>query len=160
VINNFFERWPEIEPLIDQMFDVPAAERINWLRMHCDDLSLRALVAQALDNAAGIESLERGMARWLPAFAKNLSETLPVITGYRVLRFVGAGGMASVFEAERELPCGQVRPRDPHHGPVAFDGQSSAVSTSLHRETGATPGLSQPPEKAGCVSESRVLQDG
>ena len=104
--NNFFERWPEIEPLIDRMFDVPAAERANWLRMHCDDLSLRALVAQALDNAAGVESLERGMAQWLPALAKTLSETLPVITGYRVLRFVGAGGMASVFEAQRELPCG------------------------------------------------------
>ena len=104
--NNFFERWPEIEPLIDRMFDVPAAERSNWLRMHCDDLSLRALVAQALDNAPGVESLERGMAQWLPALAKTLSETLPVITGYRVLRFVGAGGMASVFEAQRELPCG------------------------------------------------------
>ena len=106
MIKNFFERWPEIEPLIDRMFDVPAAERTNWLRMHCDDLSLRALVAQALDNVAGVESLERGMAQWLPALAKNLSETLPVITGYRVLRFVGAGGMASVFEAQRELPCG------------------------------------------------------
>ena len=106
MIKNFFERWPEIEPLIDRMFDVPAAERTNWLRMHCNDLSLRALVAQALDNAAGVESLERGMAQWLPALAKNLSETLPVITGYRVLRFVGAGGMASVFEAQRELPCG------------------------------------------------------
>ena len=106
MINNFFERWPEIEPLIERMFDVPAAERTHWLRMHCDDLSLRALVAQALDNATGIESLERGMAQWLPALAKNLSETLPVITGYRVLRFIGAGGMASVFEAQRELPCG------------------------------------------------------
>ena len=106
MINNFSERWPEIEPLIDRMFDVPAAERTNWLRMHCDDLSLRALVAQALDNAVAVESLERGMAQWLPALAKNLSETLPVITGYRVLRFVGAGGMASVFEAQRELPCG------------------------------------------------------
>ena len=106
MINNFFERWPEIEPLIDRMFDVPAAARSQWLRMHCHDLSLRALVEQALDNAAAVESLERGMAQWLPALAKNPSETLPVITGYRVLRFVGAGGTASVFEAQRELPCG------------------------------------------------------
>jgi serine/threonine-protein kinase len=64
---------------------------------------------QALDNASGIEALERGMAQWLPALADEAAQALPTIAGYRVLRFVGAGGMASVFEAERELPGGPQR---------------------------------------------------
>jgi len=106
MIFDFAQRWHEIEPLIDRLFEVPAAGRPDWLRRHCEDATLRALVAQALDNAAGIEALERGMAQWLPAFVDNPPDTLPAISGYRVLRFVGAGGMASVFEAERELPGG------------------------------------------------------
>ncbi len=106
MIAAFTERWHEIEPLIDRLFEVPPAGRLDWLRKHCADATLRALVAQALDNAPAIQALERGMAQWLPEVADNLRDTLPTISGYRVLRFVGAGGMASVFEAERELPGG------------------------------------------------------
>jgi tetratricopeptide (TPR) repeat protein len=100
------ERWLEIEPLIDRLFDIPAAERGEWLRTHCVDVGVRALVAQALDDAPGVQSLERGMAQWLPALVDDLDDPLPLIPGYRVVRFVGAGGMASVFEAQRELPGG------------------------------------------------------
>jgi len=106
MISEFAQRWHEIEPLIDQLFDVPAADRTDWLRRHCKDATLRTLVARALDNAAGVEALERGMTQWLPTWSDELSDALPSISGYRVLRFVGAGGMASVFEAERELPGG------------------------------------------------------
>ena len=109
MISAFSQRWHEIEPLIDRLFDVPVAERTEWLRRHCADATLRTLVVQALDNASGIEALERGMAQWLPALADEAAEALPTIAGYRVLRFVGAGGMASVFEAERELPGGPQR---------------------------------------------------
>jgi len=100
------ERWLEIEPLIDRLFDVPAAERAAWLHAHCADAGVRALLARALDDAPGVESLERGMAQWLPALVDGLDDPLPQVPGYRVLRFVGAGGMASVFEALRELPGG------------------------------------------------------
>lgn len=106
MISEIVQRWHEIEPLIDRLFDVPPAERADWLRRHCEDATLRVLVAQALDNAPGVEALERGMAQWLPVLADASSEALPTIPGYRVLRFIGAGGMASVFEAERELPGG------------------------------------------------------
>ena len=100
------ERWLEIEPLIDRLFDVPAGERAAWLSAHCADAGVRALLARALDDAPGVESLERGMAQWLPALVDGLDDPLPQVPGYRVLRFVGAGGMASVFEAQRELPGG------------------------------------------------------
>lgn len=106
MISAFAQRWHEIEPLIDQLFEVPAGERAEWLRKHCGDPTLRVLVAQALDNAPGVEALERGVEQWLPGLAGDEPDALPTIAGYRVLRFVGAGGMASVFEAERELPGG------------------------------------------------------
>jgi serine/threonine protein kinase len=106
MIFDFTQRWHEIEPLIDRLFEVPVAGRPEWLRRHCEDPTLRALVVQALDNAPGIEALERGMTQWLPVLADSPPDMLPVISGYRVLRFVGAGGMASVFEAERDLPGG------------------------------------------------------
>lgn len=104
-----FQRWSEIEPLIDQLFEVPAAERAQWLREHCADTALRTLVQQALDQAQSMDSLERGVEQWLPALIEPLPDELPEIPGYRVLRFVGAGGMASVFEAQRELPGGPQR---------------------------------------------------
>ncbi|HEY8973577.1 MAG TPA: serine/threonine-protein kinase, partial [Burkholderiaceae bacterium] len=99
-------RWLEIEPLIDTLFDVPAAERAEWLRTHCADPDVRDLVARALDDAPGVQSLERGIAQWMPSLVEGLDDVLPVVDGYRVLRFVGAGGMASVFEALRQLPGG------------------------------------------------------
>jgi eukaryotic-like serine/threonine-protein kinase len=100
------ERWLEIEPLLDRLFEVPAAERTEWLRQHCADESVRALVAGAIEDAPAAASLERGLAQWLPGLADDLDDALPAIPGYRVLRFVGAGGMASVFEAQRQLPGG------------------------------------------------------
>lgn len=106
MIAAFSRRWREIEPLIEQLFEVPAAERSGWLRRHCDDAGLRALVEQALDHTPGVEALERGMEQWLPSLAGRQPDALPAIAGYRVLRFIGAGGMASVFSAERELPGG------------------------------------------------------
>lgn len=106
MISDVVKRWHEVEPLIDRLFDVSPAERAAWLRTHCDDATLRSLVARALDNAPGVKALERGVAQWLPTLADNFVEALPAIPGYRVMRFIGAGGMASVFEAERELPGG------------------------------------------------------
>jgi serine/threonine-protein kinase len=106
MIADFARRWHEIEPLLDRLFDVPAAERADWLRRHCDDATLRALVARALDDAPGVDALERGVAQWLPGLAQERPDRPPSVDGYRVLRFVGAGGTASVFEAERILPGG------------------------------------------------------
>ena len=103
---EFAQRWHEIEPLLDHLFEVPADQREDWLRRHCADATLRALVGQALGNAPDLDALERGIAQWLPELAGGPADAAPAITGYRVRRFVGAGGMASVFEAERELPGG------------------------------------------------------
>jgi tetratricopeptide (TPR) repeat protein len=106
MIVDFARRWHEIEPLLDLLFDIPAAERRDWLCRHCEDATLRAMVEQALDNAPTIDVLEQGVAHWLPVLEDDVPDALPIVSGYRVVRFVGAGGMASVFEAERDLPGG------------------------------------------------------
>src|SRR5579862_7872589 len=99
---DFARRWDEIQPLLDQLFDVPPAERLDWLRQHSADPELGELLERALAHADNIDDLECDIARTLPALVDEQIAPLPTIPGYRVRRFVGAGGMASVFEAERE----------------------------------------------------------
>jgi tetratricopeptide (TPR) repeat protein len=107
----FVERWHEIEPLLDQVFDVPPEQRAVWLQRHCSDATLRALIGSALDGEHCVESLDRGASHWIDGLGDEddngiVDVPLPTIDGYRVLAFVGAGGMASVFKAERQLPGG------------------------------------------------------
>jgi tetratricopeptide (TPR) repeat protein len=106
MIEDFAQRWDEIEPLLDRLLDVPGAERTEWLRLHGADEELSALVTKALDNAPRIDAFECDIARCLPARNQETLDSPPSVPGYRILRFVGAGGMASVFEAERALPGG------------------------------------------------------
>lgn len=103
---DFIQRWHEAEPLLDRLLELPATEQVDWLCRNCEDATLRVLVTQALSQVPVAEALERGMAQWMPASVGYSADKLPAIPGYRLLRFVGAGGMASVFEAERELPGG------------------------------------------------------
>ena len=109
IVSVFAERWREIEPLLDRIFDVPVAERALWLQQHCPDAALRALVADALEGADCIEPPASGALQWLADLSDESSVMVPIlpsIAGYHVLEFVGAGGMASVFKAERQLPGG------------------------------------------------------
>jgi len=108
MIAGFADRWHEIEPLLDRLFDIPAGERAAWLDRHCSDAALRALVLSALENAQSLESLERGVVQWLPVEVDEAPAVtaLPRVPGYRAVGFVGAGGMASVFKAVRLLPGG------------------------------------------------------
>ena len=104
------QRWPEIEPLLDQLFDVPAAERAAWLRLHCADAGVRDLLAWALDEQApGVGSLERGIAQWLPALVDELEAALPELPGYRVLRFVGAAAWPACSRPVASCPAARRR---------------------------------------------------
>jgi tetratricopeptide (TPR) repeat protein len=96
-------RWPEIDALLDLVLDQPEDQRQVWLQAHGDDAELRALVQSLLDadslRGAGIQAHADGVHGWLDARAAEL----PQVPGYRVLRLIGEGGMASVFLAERLL---------------------------------------------------------
>lgn len=96
-------RWSEIDALLDVALDQPPGHRGAWLQANCTDPELRALVQSLLDadSAFGAELEARAEAAhdWLDAQANEL----PQVPGYRVLRLIGEGGMASVFLAERLL---------------------------------------------------------
>lgn len=96
-------RWPEIDTLLDGVFEQPPELRQDWLQAHCADAELRALVLSLLDSdamhGARIEARATVAHDWLGTQAAEL----PQVPGYRVLRLIGEGGMASVFLAERVL---------------------------------------------------------
>ena len=96
-------RWAEIDGLLDAVLDQPTGQRAAWLHANCSDPELRALVSSLLDAdaelGAELEAHADAAHAWLDAEANPL----PEVPGYRVLRLIGEGGMASVFLAERLL---------------------------------------------------------
>lgn len=96
-------RWPEVERWLDRVLDQPEAQRRAWLEDACTDPELRALVLALLDadaeHGARLEARASAAHEWLAARAFDL----PQVPGYRMLRLLGEGGMASVFLAERVL---------------------------------------------------------
>lgn len=96
-------RWREIEPLLDRVLEQPAPLRAVWLRTHCEDAELRALVQSLLDaDAMHAVDIELQASSAEADFGQK-PDPLPQIPGYRVLGLIGEGGMASVFLAERLL---------------------------------------------------------
>ncbi|UXI68410.1 serine/threonine-protein kinase [Tahibacter amnicola] len=99
------QRWAELAPLLDELLPMPPQARAAWLASQPIDDDLRELarrLAEA-DSRAG-DALEASCdtERDIP-LEEPSSFVAPEIAGYRVIRFVGAGGMASVFLAERRL---------------------------------------------------------
>ena len=96
-------RWPEIDVLLDGVLEQPADRRQEWLRQHCKDEELQALVQSLLAadsiHGAAIQAQADAMHGWLDVHAG----ALPDVPGYRMIRLLGEGGMASVFLAERVL---------------------------------------------------------
>ncbi|QDH71167.1 serine/threonine-protein kinase [Marilutibacter alkalisoli] len=96
-------RWAEVDAVLDELLEQPEARRRDWLQARCADIELRALVLSLLDadssHGAALEARAAAVHDWLGAQA----DALPDVPGYRVLRLIGEGGMASVFLAERML---------------------------------------------------------
>lgn len=101
--DDFAQHWHEIEPLLDHLLDMPRTARSEWLRRRGTDRKLSTLITRALDGTAHIDAVAGELGACLHINDAPL-DALPDVAGYRVLRFVGAGGMASVFQAQRELP--------------------------------------------------------
>lgn len=96
-------RWAELVPLLDELLPLPPATREARLARLELDAELQRLLQELLQADARGDELEAGCEA-----ARDDTETLttaglPAIEGYRLCEFLGAGGMASVFLAERQL---------------------------------------------------------
>lgn len=98
--------WERLEPLLEQVLDLPAHTRPAWLRRHCADAALRdevtAILAADTARGAQIDALASSDNPWAIAEAA-LPFAMPEVPGYRILSLLGEGGMASVFLAERTV---------------------------------------------------------
>jgi serine/threonine-protein kinase len=98
------ERWREIDAALTDLLDVPPSERDAWIDAHCagrPDVAaeLRALLAHAeADGPLDRVGRSAVLADALGAHAREDG----IIGGWRLVRRIGAGGMADVFLAERE----------------------------------------------------------
>ncbi|MET0231378.1 MAG: serine/threonine-protein kinase, partial [Rhodanobacteraceae bacterium] len=101
------DRLARVEALFHAALERPADERAHYLASAEDDATIRAQVARLLAHHAEDDTLLRD------ALDAALAATVPAprerIGAYRVLRELGAGGMGTVFLAERHI--GEARQR-------------------------------------------------
>lgn len=90
--------------LFVRALDVPATERASFVEAQCDgDAALLSRVnrlLEAVDRSTGF--LETPALADRPALASPGQP--PTIRGYRVVRVLGAGGMATIYEAVQQTP--------------------------------------------------------
>jgi len=135
------EAWTEALGLLDQALDLPADERAAWLAAVPDPSErVRPLLAKLLADRHAIEAggfLNAGAApRAMPAF-----DTGQLVGPYRLQRALGAGGMASVWLAERADGA--------HRRPVALklpllDPRGGWVAQRFEREREILSALTHP----------------
>jgi tetratricopeptide (TPR) repeat protein/tRNA A-37 threonylcarbamoyl transferase component Bud32 len=94
-------RWSEIDPLLDAIEDVDAEQRRAWLEARGIDAELRDAVLALLATSFESNPLDR--------LREHVTRVEPLPCGgrigeYRLLKRVGAGGMATVYLAERSRP--------------------------------------------------------
>jgi len=86
------ENWSLLQTLFELAQQTPAAERERVLALHCAN---PALVQRALAIVASATSLDAGAPQPLPDFIPNR------VGPYTLLRRLGAGGIGTVYLAER-----------------------------------------------------------
>ena len=99
-------RGERIQQLFLEAARVPAGDRDQWLREHCDgDDQLLGEVRSLLQyDDLPVDPLESGLgfSAGMPSPVVDRTTERPVVPGYRVVGEIGTGGQAIVFEAIQE----------------------------------------------------------
>lgn len=104
---------PEQRARAEELFltaaDLPRGSREGFLNANCSDPIIRTEVESLLMHESGAEFLDSAnMGLCVAGFLRDVddaSDVLPErIDGYRILRKIGQGGTAIVYEAEQENP--------------------------------------------------------
>jgi serine/threonine-protein kinase len=106
-----WERWDEVDRLFGEALDVALEDRPTFLKEACgDDPELFDTVSRLLDSSDRASDILPGPGTQLlrAAFGhperpeKEMAAGIGQVIGrYRILRELGRGGMATVYEAER-----------------------------------------------------------
>ena len=105
--------------LFTQAYDLDAADRADFLRATCaDDSKLRGHVAKLLQAVNASHSfLEAPAYTRSGDLPENDRMSLPrTIGNYEIIRVIGVGGMATVYEAQQSNPSRTVALKIPRYG--------------------------------------------
>jgi serine/threonine-protein kinase len=99
------ERWRRIEEILDELLELPRAQRSGRLaELAGDDTDLRAEVLALLDQGAKAGLLDGSLETFAGAVFEGPRASAPERTNvgpYRILKELGRGGMGEVLLAER-----------------------------------------------------------
>ena len=95
-------RWDRINSLFDAALELPAEQRMEFLRSQCgDDESLFKEICSLLEEDGKLHSMLDGVALDAAGLTNQLSLEGQTVGPYRMIELLGYGGMGEVYLAER-----------------------------------------------------------